>query len=501
MKNPLLYAAALMVLLSGCLRPSDQELERLDAVLKEDKSYVSAHENLIRSVESTLISDHLLPDSVRFVTFRRLFELNYSFHFESSLAALNRQEEIAISSGREDWMSEVMLHKAMLYSIAGLYDSSMSCSDSIDISSLTHEQLVEYYEYRQHFCRDYYKYYLPDSDPALLEEAYRARQKVMELTDEDDFKHGLMHMLNHIDDRQYEAADSIAAKMLSGLPSDSHEYAIVSYYRGTICYFRGDLMGERHWYIESAIADIKTATKDNASLYSLALNLLNVEDDIDRSFHYTQLALDDALFYNAKLRPFQIAQNLPKIESAYSQRRMATEKRLTVLIIIISVLAAGLLLVIFYIFSYHKRLRKAIDELSEASAAKEEYLALFLSMSSGYLDKLRHFLSRSQMEDELKDFYRAFDNAFIHLYPNFVSEFNELLVPEAHVELKEGELLNTQLRIFALIRLGIDQSSHIASLLRYSVNTIYNYRAQTKAAALSGKDDFETLVKEIGRGF
>ena len=180
---------------------------------------------------------------------------------------------------------------------------------------------------------------------------------------------------------------------------------------------------------------------------------------------------------------------------------MATEKRLTVLIIIISLLAAGLLLVIFYIISYHKRLRKAIDELSEASAAKEEYLALFLSMSSGYLDKLRHFLSRSQMEDELKDFYRAFDNAFIHLYPNFVSEFNELLVPEAHVELKEGELLNTQLRIFALIRLGIDQSSHIASLLRYSVNTIYNYRAQTKAAALSGKDDFETLVKEIGHNY
>ena len=156
MKNPLLYAAALMVLLSGCLRPSDQELERLDAVLKENKSYVSAHENLIRSVESTLISDHLLPDSVRFVSFRRLFELNYSFRFESALAALNRQEEIAISSGREDWMSEVMLHKAMLYSIAGLYDSSMSCSDSIDISRLTHEQLVEYYEYRQHFCRDYY---------------------------------------------------------------------------------------------------------------------------------------------------------------------------------------------------------------------------------------------------------------------------------------------------------------------------------------------------------
>lgn len=501
MNNPLIPLAALAVLLAGCVRSSTQELDRLDAVLKENLSYVNAHERLIQNVESSLISDRVLPDSFRFATYGRLYELNYSFRFEKAMAALNNQEEIACAACRDDWYAEVMLHKAMLYSIAGLYDSSMSCSERIDLTRLTHEQLVDYYEYRQHFCKDYYRYYLPDSDPALLDEAWRAREKVMELTAEDEFLHMEMHMLNLIDSGQYEKADSVAALLTDTLPPDSHEYAIAAYFRGTICYFQGDLMGERHWCIESAIADIKTATKDNASLYTLALNLLNVKDDIDRSFHYTQLALDDALFYNAKLRPFQIAQNLPIIESAYSQRKANTQRRLTILNIVVSLLAAGLLLVLYNVSKYHKRLRKAIDELSEASAAKEEYLALFLSMSSGYLDKLRHYLSRVQMEEELKDFYRAFDNAFIHLYPNFVQEFNELLVPEAQVELKEGELLNTQLRIFALIRLGIDQSSHIASLLRYSVNTIYNYRAQTKAAALSGKDDFEAQVKSIGRNF
>ena len=84
------------------------------------------------------------------------------------------------------------------------------------------------------------------------------------------------------------------------------------------------------------------------------------------------------------------------------------------------------------------------------------------------------------MTGELNGFYEMFDNAFLQLYPRFVEEFNELLKPGSRIELKKGERLNTELRIFALIRLGINDSSRIASLLRYSVNTIYNYRARIK---------------------
>lgn len=105
------------------------------------------------------------------------------------------------------------------------------------------------------------------------------------------------------------------------------------------------------------------------------------------------------------------------------------------------------------------------------------------------------------MEVELKEFYAAFDQAFVKLYPTFVDEFNELLIPEARIVLKKGESLNTQLRIFALIRLGIDQPAQIAHFLRYSPTTVYNYRSQAKAAALCDKEDFEESVKRIaGRG-
>ena len=115
-----------------------------------------------------------------------------------------------------------------------------------------------------------------------------------------------------------------------------------------------------------------------------------------------------------------------------------------------------------------------------------------------YLDKLKKTLPRDQYEAELKNFYKTFDTSFLQLYPTFVEDFNALLKDDQHVTLKDGEMLNTELRIFALIKLGITQSSHIASLLRYSVNTIYNYRAQVKNAALEDRGNFEEMVKTIG---
>ena len=221
------------------------------------------------------------------------------------------------------------------------------------------------------------------------------------------------------------------------------------------------------------------------------MNLISQNMEIERAFKYTQLALDDALFYNSSLRLKQIVSTLPYIEDAYSSQRDKTEHTLSIILAIgvCLMLALGIFVIMF---NYsNKRLKKAIRALNEASDAKEAFLGLFLSMSSSSLDKLKPFLTRSQMDAEFKNFYNSFDSAFVQLYPNFLEEFNSLLVPEARVTLKKGELLNTELRIFALIRLGVDKSSHIASLLRYSVNTIYNYRTQIRTAAINQKVPFE----------
>ncbi|MDE6711496.1 MAG: transcriptional regulator, partial [Alistipes sp.] len=299
------------------------------------------------------------------------------------------------------------------------------------------------------------------------------------------------------------------------------------------------------WYARSASADILSATKDNASLCCLAQVMLRSQQ-IDRAFRYITFSLNDALFYNAKLRPWQIANIIPMIEKSYLEAWARQERSARNYLIIISVLATVLFGICIYVMRLYRRSQtsqrkietmnrqiqeynaslSAVNEhtrdmntaLVESNAVKEEYIALFLSMCSNYIEKLmayqrsvRNKLSKGKiaelqaessssalMDAELHNFYEMFDNAFLQLYPNFVEEFNSLLKPSARIELKKGELLNTELRIFALIRLGIADSSRIASLLRYSVNTIYNYRARIKNAAAGNRDDFETRIRTIG---
>jgi len=156
-------------------------------------------------------------------------------------------------------------------------------------------------------------------------------------------------------------------------------------------------------------------------------------------------------------------------------------------------------------------------QIAESNRVKEEYIGLFLGILSDNIDKMKDFramvkrkirygevaelndeLNNSEWaEKEVANFYLMFDTAFLELYPNFVSDFNSLLITEEQIDLKKGELLNTELRIFALIRLGIKDSSKIAALLRYSVNTIYNYRAKIKNNAKGSREDFEDRVSTL----
>ena len=165
----------------------------------------------------------------------------------------------------------------------------------------------------------------------------------------------------------------------------------------------------------------------------------------------------------------------------------------------------------------NQQLSQLNQRIAEAGRVKEEYVGRFMRLCSLYIDKMDQFrkrvnkmvknheyqdlynMTRSQefKDKELEELYDSFDAAFLHLFPNFVNKFNALLVPEERIILQKGERMNTSLRIFALIRLGIEDSSKIAEFLHYSVNTIYNYRARIKNGAISDRERFEENVKKI----
>ncbi|MCC8187083.1 MAG: DUF6377 domain-containing protein [Bacteroides sp.] len=277
---------------------------------------------------------------------------------------------------------------------------------------------------------------------------------------------------------------------------------------------------------------MEACVKENEALRNLALILFE-EGEVARPYRYYSLSLEDANFYNARLRRMEIARTHPLIDKAYQQSVESKRQQLRFFLMITTVFA--LLLALGAVSLYRKnvelgRVRKRLEEsngklevlnnsLREANKVKEIYIGHFLGRCSDYIDKLNKYIRQvsrklsegkiaelhamvrsSQMMDyEVSEFYHNFDMAFLKIYPDFVEKVNELLIPEERIVLKNREMLNSELRTLALIRLGIKESSDIARFLRYSVNTVYTYRTKVKNKSYPEiRKDFEEELMKIG---
>lgn len=492
------------------------DLHRLDAALQMSDEYDAHKRELISSLEEMIASDRI-DDSQRKNLMYLLYEEYYTYSFPMASATLDRLQsvttnrEISIGGGR--LIDDINISRAKLLSAAGMFLEAKEVIENVDTLSLTNDQKQRFFSIAKKSYWGYREYgeNLIDRS-AVMEKIQYYGNRLDRLPNKDTtiLEYREIQVTTLISEGRYDEVDRICDYMIGLSTTNSHYYGVFTYYKAAINEYQGKMEEAVHWYAESAINDARLAVKENASLYSLAKILLGY-GDVERSFRYTSIALKDALQYGSRLRPFQIGQSFPDIQNAYEVAQQRQKRITNLFIALMTLIAALFLVVIVFLIVMVSRQRKAhakikhmgdelqqmVQSLSEANAAKEEYLGLFLSMCSGYLDKMKKHLSMSQMEEELKFFYTTFDQAFLHLYPNFVADFNGLLKSDEQIELKKNELLNTELRIFALIRLGITQSSHIASLLRYSVNTIYNYRAQVKKAALGDPETFEERVKTL----
>lgn len=505
--------------------PFEDDLEMIDAALTIADEYVHAKEQKIRTIEN-MLNSRGVNSLQKYHIYGQLFEEYEAYQFDKAKEMLENQESIAESLGNVALRNDALLDKAMLFINAGLYLETYEVFGQLDTTSFDAVQMVEWYNVRQKFLSDYDEYVSSSSIKVPdVEKVEYYQDQILKNTPESDPVNQHIRVLRLISQKDYDKASKLNTSILAGMDSGSRDYAIRAYWQGFIADHQGNSYEAIHWWALSAVSDIKCAIKDNASLSTIAPKLI-ASQDTDRAFRYIRQSLDDAIFYNAKLRKVQVATALPMIEKAYSDNKALQDKEKKIYINLITAIAVLLLFfcvvaIRFYtkgrmtarevekknaqLAAYYKSIEETEEhlkmtnlELVEANAAKEEYLGLFLSMCSGYLDKLKKAQGREQYDEELKKFYRTFDTSFLQLYPTFVEDFNSLLREDSRITLKDGETLNTELRIFALIKLGITQSSHIASLLRYSVNTIYNYRAQVKNAALSDRENFEELVRKIG---
>ena len=299
------------------------------------------------------------------------------------------------------------------------------------------------------------------------------------------------------------------------VPPFSHAAAIYHYDLSESAWQQHNEQEQFRQLLLSAEADMVNAVRDYASL--TILSQMIVDTDVDRSFHYLRIAQEDALAYNSKLRPWQISQFFLTIEEKYEERQANMSRMKVMGIIALSILVLMLVLAVYGTARRTRELRQAQHRLQEAGKLKEAYIAQFLGYLSANVamlqqedhhtrkllkqgrseELLKEISTSTRTEDALNNFYRIFDETFLGIYPDFVAQFNALLRPDAQVRPRKGELLSTEIRIFALIRLGIDDSKEIASMLHYSVSTIYNYKVSVKNGAAGDRDDFENQVRNI----
>ncbi|HXO78078.1 MAG TPA: DUF6377 domain-containing protein, partial [Puia sp.] len=288
--------------------------------------------------------------------------------------------------------------------------------------------------------------------------------------------------------------------------------------------------------IRASIADIQSSTKETAAIFNLA-QLLYKKGDVRNASSYIEIAIRDAIFYGARQRKVQVSAILPLIEGEKVSRVeeqksilltwsiIATFLLLVVVVLVITVMrqvnrlkAAQLIITEAHVKeqAINQRLVETNNKLSEANKIKEEYIGYFFNADSEFFAKIEKFkksleqkiayrkwediitlVNNTNLKKEKEDLLQNFDKVFLKLFPDFIQRYNDLFREEDKIRMKDNEFLNTDLRIFALIRMGIHENEKIARILEYSVNTINTYKTRIKNKSTVPNEEFEQRIMEI----
>ncbi len=321
-----------------------------------------------------------------------------------------------------------------------------------------------------------------------------------------------------IKDGRYAEARENGERLLSELKEVDRQYGLTAIQLADICARQGDQQNFASYLAKSATSDIKAGVTDGMALPALA-NWLYENDGLDEAYRYVNYALWEASSGSAKTKTFAIAELVPNIETAYRKKIDASHRQVVVGLIIVALLLIATTVLIVVLLRQNKRAQSSRVELARISKVQESYMGNFIALCSSYANRLDSVnqlvgrkLSSGQADELLKmvkagkldstsddeDFNKLFDVAFLDMYPNFVTNVNSLLRPDAQIELKDDKSLTPELRIYAFVKLGVDESVKIAQILRYSVSTVYAYRNRMRNRAVD-RENFDAEVAKVGR--
>lgn len=521
---------------------TDSLLNEVSKAIKNNDTYINNKQERIKQLQQVILSNDLTL-AQQFKAYDRIYNEYRTFQYDSAFTyALKLQKAAhALQDPVKTTYSTLKISLTLLSS--GMFTEALDSLNSVSIKNMPDSIKAEYYALKARANYDLSGYTQDRYYSPLYRKAGEAYvDSALALINKDNLQfyalRGMKHSL-----QEPESAKTDYQIILTKFKPTLNQYAMATNSLGNIYYSQGEKDKAIEMMALSAIADLKASVKEGVALMTLA-EFLYENGDENRAYDFIKQALEDADFYGAKQRKIQVAAILPVIEG----ERLATveQQRSKLFIYSTAVTLLSLLVVIFAVIIFRqlnqlgktkKIVTEAYDELqemnsklqatinqlqitnerlNEANIIKEEYIGYSFNQYSDYIDKIEklkkaierklsakkfdeigHVLDSVNLKKEREAVYHSFDRVFIKLFPNFVSSFNSFFKEEDRVVLKDNNTLTIELRIFALIRIGIHEHEQIAKILEYSVRTIYNYKTKIKSKSILSNDEFERKIMEI----
>lgn len=542
MKRNFLYFFALVSVLSGCCSEKDRQirdtLKELDDVISRQEEIESAKDSYIELIKGRY-SGAMSPDE-KYTILDELYNEYYNYNIDSAIFYARTKLDIAFDAAEQDLVDDAILDIADRYVMSGMYLAAHDIISEISADRLDVLLVPRYY----HIWHSLYTGLEDGCDDPVQKAEYRKlkqqyREQLFSLLGKDDISRLYVMADIYVDEgRADELLDTLNAKFNEDIPI--HDKAVLSYIYANISDSYGHDDDATLYFAKSAIFDLMTPVHEYKSLYELASKLYDA-GDIKRAYRYISRSINDAITANALINIQSINRSLPIISRSYHTQMLHNRRQLSVLSGILGIMAVLLIGAVIVTLKEQRKARQAekrtseINEelkainrkmeeyillLKESNNIKEIYIGRYIDLCSEYIGRMeryrsmlnrtartegfeavRNALKSSEFIDkELNEFYEQFDATFLQLFPDFIRDLNALLQSDKRIELKTRDgIMTTELRIFALIRLGITDSVKIAEFLRRSVSTVYNYRVKMRNAALNSREDFEKQIMGIGK--
>jgi hypothetical protein len=539
MKQLLLLSACLFFFCSQYAQSDTlaRSLQQLNEVLAHehdfDQEKQAGIDVLKRSLAAT--SQNNLPGL--FKQYEGLYGAYKVFQYDSAYTYAKKMLAVALRLNDASLINTTRIKMGFSLLSSGMYKETLDSLSAIRIGTVPDSCRAEYYALMGRYYYDLGDY---DKDqyhtPRYNEKGAQYIDSALQLWDKNSYEYIYFEGLKELKSGNRTDAKRNFDQLLVRTDLTPHQVAITASTLSDLYIQNGDNDQAILLLIKAMIADIRSSTKETSAAFILS-TLLYKKADIKNASVYINRAFDNAVFFGARQRKVQVGDVLPLIEAqkyAIVEQQKTTLLWYAGLVTFLLLLVVALIIIVFKQLKKLKRAQKAIleahqntkeanrrlsetnEKLNDANKIKEEYIGYFFNVNSEFFDKIERFkrsidqkltdrkfdeirflVNNINLKREKEELLKHFDRAFLKLFPNFVAEFNELFKMEDRITLEDNELLNTDLRIFALARMGIHENEKIAHILQYSVNTINTYKTRIRNKSIVPNEEFEKRIMAI----